>query len=150
MTSNASEDAWIVIGKVAGPFGIRGEVKIELLTDFPERFDSLESVRIGAQHLAYTIEAVRRHKRQILLKLQGIDAPEAVEALRDQELMVPRTEAMRLPHGHYFLEDLLGLQVEVAGGRMLGPITEVLRTGSNDVYIVGRGSDAILIPGIRD
>ena len=67
---------WMVIGQIVAPFGIHGEMKIEPLTDFPERFSSLTVVFAGPERRPLRIERVRSHKRQILLKVAGIDAPE--------------------------------------------------------------------------
>lgn len=145
----AAED-WMLIGQLAGPFGVRGEVKVELFTDFPERFAALERVYLGADRHAWEVEGSRRHKGQVLLKLRGLESPEAVRALGHPEIFVPRTQAAPLPEGHFYLEDAIGMVVVTEDGESLGPITQVLRTGSNDVFVVGRGRDEVLVPVIKD
>jgi 16S rRNA processing protein RimM len=144
-----ASDEWMLIGEIAGPFGVRGEIKIDPLTDYPERFESTRHVYLGPSRDEYRVERARLHKRQVLAKLAGIDTPEQVEALRRQEVLVPRAEAADLPEGHYYLDDLLGVEVLTADGRMVGAITDIIRTGSNDVYVVGEGRDAVLIPAIK-
>jgi 16S rRNA processing protein RimM len=57
---------------------------------------------------------------------------------------------MPLPDGHYYLDDLLGIEVFTTDGHILGSITDVLRTGANDVFVVNTGRSAILIPSIKD
>jgi 16S rRNA processing protein RimM len=57
---------------------------------------------------------------------------------------------MHLPPGHYYLDDLVGMTVLNVEGEAVGRITDVLRTGSNDVYVVNEGRDSILVPAIRD
>ena len=141
---------WMPIGRIAGPFGLRGEIKVDLLTDFPERFRRLSSVYIGPAHSPYEVTGSRRHGERVLLRLNGVETPEHVTPLRGLELSVPRSEAVELPPDHYFLDDLLGAQVLTATGEPVGPIREVLRTGSNDVFVIGKGRDEILIPSIRD
>lgn len=143
-------DDWMVIGRVGAPFGVRGEVKIDLLTDFPERFNALKTVYVGETHTPYRVQQVRRQGDRLLLRLAELDSPEAAAELRGAELFVPRTEASPLPPGHFYLEEAIGLEVETADGSSVGTVTEVLKTGSNEVFVVGRGSDAILIPVIRD
>jgi 16S rRNA processing protein RimM len=138
------------IGRIVGPFGVRGEAKIELHTDFPERFRSLKRVFVGPSHSAMEVERSRRHKGQVLLKLAGVDRPEDVESLREQDVMVPRSEAVTLPEGHFFLSDLLGIEVFTPDGASLGTITDVLRTGSNDVWVVSEGRQELLLPAIKD
>jgi 16S rRNA processing protein RimM len=143
-------DDWMVIGTIAGSFGIRGEAKIQLNTDFPERFRKVSSVHVGPKHLSYKVQSSRMHKGQVLLRLEGVDTPEQVDVMRGQELMVPRSDAVVLPEGHFYLDDVLGIEVITREGVSLGAITDVLRTGSNDVFVVNEGKGAILIPVIKD
>jgi 16S rRNA processing protein RimM len=84
------------------------------------------------------------------MRLEGIKSPEAVRDLRGAEIFVPRSEAAQLPPGHFYLEDALGLAVETTAGDQVGTVTEVLKTGSNEVFVVGKGSDAVLIPVIKE
>ena len=141
---------WMPVGRVAGPFGVKGEAKVDLLTDFPDRFRDLASVHIGPERRVFTIERCRRHQARVVLKLAGVDTPEAVDALRGQELAVPREQAVKLPPGHYYLDDLTGMEVVTEDGSRVGVIRDVIQTGSNDVYVIGEGRGEILIPAIKD
>jgi 16S rRNA processing protein RimM len=140
----------MVVGQVVGVFGLRGELKVQPLTDVPDRFDGLDHLYLGPDHRRYTVETIRPNRGQLLVKLLDIDSATQAEPLRGLDLAIPRDEIDPLPAGHYYLEDLLGLQVVTDTGTPVGPITDVIRTGSNDVYIVGTGSNAVLIPGIKD
>jgi 16S rRNA processing protein RimM len=144
------QDETMVIGRIAGAFGVRGEIKVELLTDFPDRFDHLEEVLVGPDRAKVRVEGVRPHKGRVLLKLEGVDAPEDVDALRGKDLAVLRTEAVSLPEGHYYLDEVVGCEVFTEGGLSVGSVTDVIRTGSNDVFVVGTGTSAPLIPVIAD
>lgn len=143
-------NGWMLVGTIAGSFGVRGELKVELNTDFPDRFKSLKVVHLGADRAPRAIRGARAHHGRVLLQLDGVETPEAANGLRGTELWIPRSDAMRLPEGHYYLDDLIGFQVVTVDGRVLGPITDVLRTGANDVFVVNTGSAAILVPSIRD
>lgn len=143
-------DEWMLIGRIAGPFGVRGEIKVDPLTDFPDRFQTLDSVYVGPGHDAHTVERARKHQGQILLSLEGISSPEAVRELRGAEIFVPRSQAAPLPPGHFYLEDAVGLTVQTTDGKDLGTVTDILRTGSNEVFVVGTGNNALLIPVIKD
>lgn len=145
-----TDDAWIVIGEVAGPFGVRGEMKVVPLTDFPERFTDLSQVFLGSIRKQYVVTRSRLHQGRILLKLQGIETPEQVIALGHADISLPRTEAVPLPEGSYFLEELIGVRVRTIDDRDIGPITDVLRTGSNDVWVIKQGKQSVLIPAIAD
>jgi 16S rRNA processing protein RimM len=141
---------WMLVGRVAGSFGVHGEVKIEPLTDFPDRFASLDVLYLGEPHHAYRVERVREHNGRILAKLVGVDTPEAVRDLGQPEIFIPRAEARPLPPGHFYLEDAIGLEVATTEGKHLGTVSDVLATGSNEVFVVDGTDGQVLIPVIRD
>jgi 16S rRNA processing protein RimM len=140
----------MVIGEIAGSFGVRGEMKVQPLTDFPERFDTLTEVFVGRQRRVVTVERVRKQGDRFILKLEGIDTPEAVDTLRRAELAVPREQAMVLPEGHFYLEEIIGAAVFDESGGEVGTVRDVLRTGSNEVFVVRGGAGERLIPVIAD
>ena len=141
---------YLIIGRVLKPWGVRGELKIEILTEFPERFASLRQVFIGDDAKLYPVEHARLHGKSVLLKFKGIDLPEDAEMLRDQLVQVALEDAVKLPEGKLYLYQLIGLRVLTTGGDVLGEITDVLDTGANDVYVVQDGTHEILIPAIED
>jgi 16S rRNA processing protein RimM len=143
-------DDWMVIGRVVGPFGVRGELKVQLETDFPERFRGLKRVYVGGRRRRVSVLSARLHKSQALLRLQDIETPEDVRALVGQDILVPRAEAVELPPGHFWLSELLGATVYDDEGGVVGRITDVVRTGGNDVWVVNEGRDAILVPATKD
>lgn len=146
------ETEWAAIGQVVALFGIRGELKVRLLTDIPERFQQLEVIYLGPEHQPHKIERVRPHKGEIIiLKLVGIDEANAAEALRRQELMIPVSQLAKLPAGSYYQHDILGLDVFTLTNRALGSLVDIIETGSNDVYIVqGPDGKQVLIPAIKE
>ena len=140
----------MIIGRVLKPWSYRGELKIEILSDFPERFASLRTVYVGDDAKPFSVERVRLHGKSALLKLQGIDSTEAGNKLRDQLVQVPTDEAVPLPEGQYYLYQLVGLKVKTTSGEPLGEVVEILDTaGANDVYVVRDGKREILIPAIE-
>ena len=151
MPEQQKETEWATIGQVVALFGVRGEMKVRLLTDVPERFQHLETVYLGPEHRQYTIKRVRPHKGEmIVLKLSGIDDANAAEPLRQQSLQIPLSQLAELPAGSYYQHDILGLNVCTLDRRVLGTIVDIIETGSNDVYVV-KGSDGkqVLIPAIQ-
>jgi 16S rRNA processing protein RimM len=143
-------ERWMVVGTIVGSFGLQGELKVELNTDFPERFRDLTDVYVGTERQRRQVAGSRKHGGRVLLRLQGVTSPEEAGALRGRELAVPRTEAMPLPEGHYYLGDLIGVEVRTVDGLVLGAVIDVLRTGSNDVYVVGDDRKPVLVPAIKD
>jgi len=143
---------WATIGQVVALFGVRGEVKVRSLTDIPDRFHQLEAVYLGPDAVqTYKIEHVRPYKGEmVILKLAGINDANAAEALRNRSLLIPLEQLAKLPPDSYYQHDILGLTVHLLDGRELGPIVDILETGSNDVYII-KGSDGkqIMIPALK-
>jgi len=143
-------EEYLAIARVVAPHGVRGEVRCQIITDFPERFAHTRQVAIGPSHTTYRVVRSRFHRGQVILKLEGVDTVEAAERLRGQLVEVPLSEAVALPHGHYFWHQILGLVVETVQGERLGRIVDILETGSNDVYVVRRPDGGeLLLPAIR-
>jgi len=138
----------LIIGRVAGVFGVRGELKIQIETDFPERFKLLKRVFVCDEE--HTAEQSRLHDQMALLKLQGIDSAAAAARLNGCDVAVAIEDAVALEPGRYYIYEIEGLQVETTDGEALGVVSEVLQTGANDVYVVrsAEGKE-ILLPAIK-
>lgn len=145
----------VVIGKVLTPHGVKGEFRVLPLTDFPERFKNLKKAYLQDGR-PVDIESTRPHKQFFLVKLVGFDTMDAAAALRNMTLEVEREDVAPLPPGHFYIFDIIGMQVYSDTGENLGIVTEVLETGSNDVYIVDQPANdhkktpQILIPALKD
>jgi 16S rRNA processing protein RimM len=136
----------VTVGRISAPFGIRGELKVLPLTDFPARFRPGQ--RLWLQGEPRRIERSRWDKNDVVLKLEGIDTRTQAEGLRGEVLMLP--EAATLESGRYYLHDIIGLRVEDAAGETLGKVADVLSTGANDVYVVRGDRGELLLPAIDD
>jgi len=150
--TSGSEPRFIAIGQVTGSFGVRGELKVAVMTDFPERFSALKTVYLGEEQKPYALlsSRVQREGRQVLLRLGGVLDCDQADKLRGQMIYIPVEQAMPLEEGQYYIYQILGLSVETEAGEPLGLLTEVLLIGSNDVYVVSDGSREILIPALED
>jgi len=145
------EDAPVAIGRILRPHGICGEVRVLPLTEFPERFLSLEKVLVGdrSEHRQYDVKGASLHGKAVLVRLSGIDSREAAESLRGMNMMVPASERVELPPDHYFVYEVLGMQCFKSNGDLVGEVKEVLQTAANDVYVV-EGADGVhLVPGVK-
>ena len=138
----------IVIGRVGAAHGIRGELRIIPLTDFPERFAALREVMVGDELLH--IESVKPQGKNFLMRFREYAVREDAQKLTGRLLTVARAEAAPLDEGEYYVFDIVGLTVYDEEDNELGTVENVLRTGSNDVYAV-RSEDGreILIPALR-
>ena len=139
---------FLVVGHVLSPWGGGGEVKIQVLTDFPDRFEPGRQVYFDGHPL--TIEGNRSHKGYFILKLNTIGDIEAASQLSGQDLEIPLSEAHPLPEGEYYRFQILGLEVFSNTGESVGRITDILPTGSNDVYVVPGPQGEVLIPATED
>ncbi len=153
--SKQSAGSYLAIGRIIAPHGIRGELKVEVLTDFPERFKPGFRAFLGVggedpEARPVKLIAVRPHKGGLLVKLDVVPDRNAAELVRDRYLLIPEADAMPLGDHENYLHDLFGLQVETADGRLLGELKEILFTGANDVYVVSGPDGEVLLPAIRD
>lgn len=140
--------AFILIGQIVAPRGVRGELKVELAAA-PEEFLAVERVYVGAERAPYVVEQVRLFRGQALLRLQGIGDRNAAETLRGASLYLAREDALPLAEGEYYYEQILGLQVYTVEGEHLGQVVEIIATGANDVYVVQGPDGEVLLPAIR-
>ena len=141
------------VGILLKPHGLKGEAKVLVTSDDPERFGDLEKVTAvnGSSRQELFIENVRYFKNLAIIKFRGVDSVESVQKLRGAELLIPREEAMPLEDNEYYICDLIGCEVADDTGKRTGVLKDVLRTGANDVYIVetDEGSE-ILLPAIKE
>ncbi len=145
------EPAFLVIGKLLHPHGLRGEILMKVITDFPERLKPGNRVFVGEEHQPIIVRGRRPHKQNLLMAFDGYGSPEAVGALRNQFVYVSTAELPSLPPGEYYHHQLIGLLVISDDGRELGRLVEILTTQANDVYIIHRSSGPeLLLPGIAD
>lgn len=143
---------YLIVGKILKPHGVRGEVKVEPLTDDLRRFDKLEYVYIknADKILPYKIGHVKYGHGVVYIKLDGIDSMDDAKALAGEYLWVDRNHAAPLPEGAYYVGDIIGCRVYTTDGRYLGWVKNIFPTGSNDVYTIFDGRREILIPAIKD
>lgn len=149
------EPRYLAVGRVQRPHGVRGEVRVEILTGYPERLDRHAAFYLAHPHSPeavrrYPVEQLRLHRNVLLLKLGGCDNRNAAEALRGMLVQVPIEDAVPLEEGEYYLYQVVGVQVETEDGEPLGRVIEVLDTGANDVYVVGGPRGEVLLPAIKD
>jgi len=134
---------------VAGPFGIRGEVKVVALTDFPDRFQAGQEIILALEkgRRSHKIERSRPHRGGIIVKLAGVETRSDAEELRDIDIIIDEEHLRELEPGRFYVFDIVGLKVVTDDGREQGTVTEVLQGGANDVYVTSTG---LCIPALKD
>ncbi|MFC2057215.1 ribosome maturation factor RimM [Chloroflexota bacterium] len=143
-----SELEFIAIGKILSLWGSKGQLKVEVVTDFPQRFAPSSKVYINQRPM--TIDSSEWHKGKAIIKFNTIDSIEDAEKLRGQLVEIHYSQLKPLPEGQYYHFQLIGLEVGTTQGESLGKITEVLTMPSNDTYIINGTRGEILIPATED
>lgn len=150
--SQRPQPHYLLLGKLMRPHGVRGEVRMSILTDYPERLRDLETVYLSRDEdddnpTPYTIDTVRFHQGYALLKFVGTPDRNAAELLRDLFVMIDLANAVPLEDDEVYLYEIIGLQVQTEAGDLIGTIRDVMETGANDVYVL-RASDGrdVLVP----
>ena len=145
------EPVFLVVGKLHRPHGVRGEMIMEIITDFPERLRNGVVVYAGEEYQPLRIRSRREHSRGLLVSFDSHLDPEAAGRLRNQFVYVRADDRPPLAEGEYYHHQLLGLRVVSDEGQFLGRITKILDTTANEVYVVRPDSGPeILLPAIEE
>lgn len=145
------EPAFLSIGILRKPHGVEGEMKIEIWTDFPERLKKGGVVYIGDHKKEFFIDSFKGKKGGYLVQLVGINDPESCKFVVNKIVYISSRDRPDLGKNQYYHHQIIGLEVHTQDDTYLGKIKEIIRTGSNDVYVVhktGNDKGEILIPAI--
>ena len=143
------EPLFLTVGKIRRPHGLYGEMLFEIITAFPERIKKGKDVYIGDSKQAYQLESVRRQHEHYLIKLKDLDDCDEVGLLRNQLVYTKAEGLPALPQDEYYQHALLGMQVRTEDGHELGSVVEIIETGANDVLVVSKDEEELLIPFIK-
>ena len=147
------EPEYLVVGSLRRSHGVRGEMVMEIVTDFPERLGPGTRVYVGAFHTPMIIEDLRPHLEGLIIKFHEVQSPEEAARYRNKPVYVTTADRPALPEGYYYDHQLLGFAVvNNDTGETIGSLSEIMRTGANDIYVVRRadGSEVLLpvIPSV--
>ncbi|TFH03697.1 MAG: 16S rRNA processing protein RimM [Spirochaetales bacterium] len=138
----------LVAGFIRTSFGVKGEVRIESYSGEYEHLFRRKKlvVRMPGKSVEYEIVSNRMAHGHAIVKLLGIDTPEAAKVLRGAEIVVPRDDASALKNDEYYYADLMGLQVRT-GSESRGTITAILENGSALLLeVTGQDETKHLVP----
>jgi 16S rRNA processing protein RimM len=146
-----TEPQRLAVGRVLRPHGVRGELVLEALTDFPETLPGKTVLLRLADGAERSLEAqnVRWHRGRLLLQLDGIDNRDAADDLRGATVEIDLAQATPLGEGQYYHHQVIGLRAVTEGGEVLGQVAAILETGANDVYQIATPEGGeLLLPAI--
>lgn len=139
----------VVIGEVAGVYGVRGWIRVKSYTDPIDNIFAYRPWQLGTEGswVPVDLDEGRRHGRGLIAKLAGVDDRDAAAGLHGKLIGINRKQ---LPDAddEYYWADLEGLEVVTRAGESLGNVHHLLETGANDVLVV-RGERERLIPFLR-
>ena len=141
------------VGVISSTHGVRGEVKVFPTTDDVNRFKKLKKVILdtGKEQKELEIQGVKFFKQMVILKFKGIDNINDIEKYKGKSLYVTREHAVKLKKDEYFIADLIDMQVTLEDGTEFGTLTDVMKTGANDVYCIQTEKyGEVLVPAIGD
>ena len=150
--SKVFPEALLLIGRVIGPHGVSGLLKIK---SYARSEDTLLSA--GRIYLKQSLGKISEHeilsavphKGFSLIRLEALDSRDRVECYRGAEILIPKA-AVNRDKDEYFWHELIGLRVFLETGRYLGTVKEIVPTAANDIYVVREGKEEFLIPAIHD
>ncbi len=143
----------IAIGQITKSVGIKGEVKVQPLTERMQRFQMLQTVWLGSddrEGSEYAVDAVRVAGDHVVIRLSGINTRTEADKLKLKYLLVPDDQAERGGKETYFLHELVGMKVVTEEGTAVGTIEDVLRLPAGDTWLIKDGEKEILIPGKKE
>ena len=126
-------EAMIIIGALAGAFGVKGEVRLKSFTSDPEAIEEYSPLFIEDGSHSFEVQLTGQLKNAFSAKLSGVHTKEQADSLRGFQLFVPRSKFPQLPDDEFYYADLVGLHVFNAGGAELGQIKAIQNHGATDL-----------------
>ncbi|MBI5451770.1 MAG: ribosome maturation factor RimM [Gammaproteobacteria bacterium] len=141
----------IVVGRIAGLYGVRGWVHIQSDTEPQDNILRYTPWQLGINGVWRTVRPLdgRPHGKGLVARIEGCDDRDQAQPLVGAEIAVPREALPALENEQYYWADLIGCQVVTTAGIELGHVDHLLETGANDVLVIS-GEQERLVPFIRD
>ncbi|NMB15230.1 MAG: ribosome maturation factor RimM [Gallicola sp.] len=140
---------YIKVGKIANTHGVRGELKVQSLTDYDERFSEGHSYYIGEEKKEVHIKSFRNHKGMLIMVFEEFDNINQCEKYKGDFLYVSKEDRYELPEDSYYVDDLIGFEV-LHEGEKIGVLKEIQTSYVNDIYIVETPGGDIMIPAVKE
>ncbi|WP_417915162.1 ribosome maturation factor RimM [Candidatus Electronema sp. JM] len=148
------EKGLVLLGRVSGPHGIKGELKIRPYSGEPESLLGWSSLLLAvgenAEPKAWKVEQSRAHKSWTLVKLEGCSDRSSAELLQRADVYIHEDELPELEDGEFYLRDLEGKTVKTEDGQIVGVITGLLTGGVQDILQVENNGQEHLIPLVSE
>jgi len=152
-THKLNYDTLVTIGRVIKARGLHGEIRVEPLSNIVGRFKFLHEVILelkSGENIDFSVEYSRISGVKVILKLKGIDNRDAAEKLSGAYINVTLDNVAPLDDNSYYIFDLVGMGVFDSGNNKIGCVKSVEQYPANDVIIVEKETEEVIIPAIKE
>lgn len=142
----------VTIGKIERPFGVRGEVKVQSLSDVPNRLQQVREVTLVSPSgvtVTTNVTHARPGGRSYIMGFEAFSTPEEAAQFRGGVLQIPRSSSPQLNENEYYEYELIGMTVQDEGGTLLGSLEEIWQLPGNPVFVVRHAGREYLIPATK-
>lgn len=137
-------------GQFVGTHGVKGMVRIQPWSDDGGFLTGFKKFYLDGGNTHIELNKITPHGNVVIASIRGVDTIEAAEKYRGKTLYIKRSDA-KLPEGRYFISEIIGSQVfDADNDTLLGALTDVSKTGANDVWHITRDGKEYLVPAIDD
>lgn len=131
----------VVIGRVTAPHGVRGQIRIVPLTDYPDRFYAMKSLdlyRDGTLAGSWPIRGISAltQRGQFIVALEGIHDMDSADRLRGCTIEIAPEDRVPLPENEFWISDLIGLEAQNESGDRLGTVKDIVENGGAQLILV--------------
>lgn len=148
------ERALVELGRVVGPHGVRGIVRLRFFGDGPDNLLRAERLWLAAEgdeqepREIEIVSAGSGRPGEVRLGIRGVEDRDAAQALRGRRVLGEAEALEPLPEGEHYWYELIGCEV-MADGRRVGRVREIWETGAHDVLVVEGDHGTCLVPTAR-
>lgn len=141
---------YLIIGQIIKPQGVKGEIKVKVLSEDENRFLDLKTVYIKEKDSYKPLEVLDSDTRGefAYITIAGVCDRNEAEKYRNMFLYIDRENALKLEDGRYFICDLIGIDVYTEKDEHIGTLTDILQNGGADVYVV-KGNKQLMFPALK-
>lgn len=140
-------DDRLAVGLVRGVHGLRGAVRVEILSDNAGRFEAGSVLHVEGSDRPLTIISAHRDGPGLLVRFREVSDRPTADTLRDRYLEVDPAPGA-LPEGSFYWHEIVGCVVSSESGAELGTVREVFRVGESEVYVVNGARGELLVPAV--
>lgn len=133
-----ADDTQVTVGRLNGPWGVSGAVKVFSFTDPPEQIFEYQPWQTDGSPGLLHVRSWRRNGPRLVAEIEEVPTREDAERLAGLQLLISRASLPEPPAGQYYWQDLIGLDVVNVQGVVLGKVRELLDAGVHDVLVIRR------------